>query len=88
MNQDGDQRVLNGPSKERQPVKTFGSTSARGDQAWLLAEQRHGLTLVECDCDWIGQPRHFAAGPMSLRESHLQPATILVAAHYPEIERS
>lgn len=88
MNHDGDQRVLNGLSKERQPVKTSGSPSAPGDQASLLAEQRYGLTLVECDCDSIGQRRHFAARPMSLWESHFQPATMPVAADCPEIELS
>ena len=88
MKNDLKQRILNGPSKERQLAKNSGLTSARVDQASLLAEQRHGQTRDECGSDRIEQQSHFAAGRMSLWNSHLQSATILVATDYPEIELS
>ena len=80
------QRVLNVPSQELLSVKTFGSTSARVDQALLLAEQRHALRRGECDFDRSQFQSHFSAARMSLRNSDLHSATTLPVADYPEIE--
>ena len=80
------QRVLNVPSQELLSVKTFGSISARVDQALLLAEQRHALRRGECDFDRIELPSHFAAARMSLWNSDLHSATTVPVANYPEIE--
>jgi hypothetical protein len=67
-------------------MKTFGSTSARVDQALLLAEQRHGLRRGECDFDRSELQSHFAAARVSRWNSDLHSATTLPEADYPEIE--